>query len=184
MPKLSKQKRLTDFQFREKLYEELEKGENGYGHSKTKFVERLRSTYSLHIGRGLQLYDIYYQEWQEINKKAAVEALEEAAKEKAAKALKTKIDELHRIEERIDYCLSIKAGKAFKAGDTIIVATFTDEARFQAEATKLINMKASWQGWNAPIKTASTDTEGNDKHDIDYNKLSNEALYEIINAKK
>lgn len=95
------QKRLSDELFKDLLFKELNSG-NEKAHLKTNFFEHLRTNYSLHKGRAMELHDLYYPEWSNLNNKATAEQTIDNAKETAKKHNITRdklVQELNEVKE-------------------------------------------------------------------------------------
>lgn len=95
------QKRLSDELFKELLFKELNSG-NEKAHLKTNFFELIRTNYSIHKGRAMELHNIYYSEWSNLNNKATNEQTISQAKEAVKKHNITRdklVEELNEVKE-------------------------------------------------------------------------------------
>lgn len=95
------QKRLSDDLFKELLFKELNSG-NEKAHLKTNFFELIRTNYSLHKGRAIELHDTYYPEWVNLQSKATNEQTIEQVKESVKKHNITRdslVEELNEVKE-------------------------------------------------------------------------------------
>lgn len=104
--------------------------------------------------------------WTEANKRflEAHEAVQEKIQSKKEKAALEKFEKLYLDKNKhteelisdIERLSEIKAGKALKVGDQIIVASFADELRAKAEIRNIRTQIGKWYGFEAPKKLDHT----------------------------
>lgn len=95
------QQRLSDELFKDLLFKELNSG-NEKAHLKTNFFEHLRTNYSLHKGRAIELHDTYYTEWVNLQNKVNHEQTIKSAIKSAKKHNITRdklVEELNEVKE-------------------------------------------------------------------------------------
>jgi hypothetical protein len=94
-------KRLSETEFKSILLSELNKADSK-AHSKTNFFELLRTKYSIHKGRALELHKKYYSEWSKLREDGMNTGIQDAAKEQAKNGIKTKIERQLHIQKQIE----------------------------------------------------------------------------------
>ena len=114
------QNRLSDDLFKELLFKELNSG-NEKAHLKTNFFELIRTNYSIHKGRAMDLHDSCYPEWVNLQNKATNEQTIEIAKESVIKhnitrdSLVTELNEVKELAKIPDQFGKINATAVIKA---------------------------------------------------------------------
>ena len=133
--KITKQKISSEAQWKSLVYEYLTNGNRG----KSNFYELLRTKYKCEKSNTLKQYDIYEAEY-DLNLNNGKDAqIQEAEKERLKSAILTKY-------ERILIAQSIAQGKAWKAGNTMVVPSAGDRIR-------ALDYLAKIEGDYAPNKT-------------------------------
>ena len=94
-------KRLSDTEFKKILFSELKK-EDSIAHSKTNFFKLLRTKYSIHKGRALELHDRFYSEWANMRDKGLANGIVRAAEKEAQMGLKSKLERQIHLQKQID----------------------------------------------------------------------------------
>ena len=132
---ITKQKISSEAQWKSLVYDYLTNGNRG----KSNFYEHLRTKYKCEKSNTLKQYDIYEAEY-DLNLNNGKDAqIQEAEKERLKSAILTKY-------ERILIAQSIAQGKAWKAGNTMVVPSAGDRIR-------ALDYLAKIEGDYAPNKT-------------------------------
>ena len=132
---ITKQKISSEAQWKSLVYDYLTNGNRG----KSNFYELLRTKYKCEKSNTLKQYDIYEAEY-DLNLNNGKDAqIQEAEKERLKSAILTKY-------ERILIAQSIAQGKAWKAGNTMVVPSAGDRIR-------ALDYLAKIEGDYAPNKT-------------------------------
>lgn len=159
MAKVKSQNRISEEQFRKLLLKELTKS-NSKAHLKTNFFQLLKTKYSIDKKRSFNLHDKYYTEHQNSkNEQLAVQTIEQE-KQAFKLGLNDKNEHAQKLVDEIKRLQEIKAGKALKVGETIIIATFQDEIRAKAEIRAIRTQVGKWYGFDAPTKQELTGKDG------------------------
>lgn len=94
-------KRISDTEFKQLMLSELKKSESK-AHSKTNFFELLRTKYSIHKKRALELHDKYYSEWAKLRESGLTGGIVKAAEKDAQMGLKSKFERQLHLQKQID----------------------------------------------------------------------------------
>lgn len=94
-------KRLSDTEFKKLLLSELKKTESK-AHSKTNFFELLRTKYSIHKGRALELHDKFYSEWAQLREQGLNKGIEQSGIDDAKKGIKTKQERMLYLQQAVE----------------------------------------------------------------------------------
>jgi hypothetical protein len=162
-------KRISDTEFKQKLLSELKK-EDSKAHSKTNFYELLRTKYSIHKQRALELHSKYYSEWANLRESGLSKGIERNAIKEAESGLKSKLEKQLHIQKQIDEIQNdidrgvledyVVVGGKLQVVNKIMNAE--TKAYLRKTIKELYAELNKMDGSYAPTKIAGTDTNGND----------------------
>ena len=145
----TKQKISSEAQWKSLVYDYLTNGNRG----KSNFYELLRTNYKCEKSNTLKQYDIYEAEYDLTLNKGKDDIILESEKERLKSAILTKF-------ERMEIASNIAKGKAWKSGNVMVVPNASDRMKACDYLSKI-------DGDYAPTKIAETDSDGNDKLNIE-----------------
>ena len=145
----NKQKISSEAQWKSLVYEYLTNGNRG----KSNFYEHLRTNYKCEKSNTLKKYDVYEVEYDLNLNKGKDDIILETEKERLKSAILTKF-------ERMEIASNIAKGKAWKSGNVMVVPNASDRMKACDYLSKI-------DGDYAPTKVAETDSDGNDKLNIE-----------------
>jgi len=145
----NKQKISSEAQWKSLVYDYLTNGNRG----KSNFYEHLRTNYKCEKSNTLKKYDIYELEYDLTLNKGKDDIILDAEKERLKSAILTKF-------ERMEIASNIAKGKAWKSGNVMVVPNASDRMKACDYLSKI-------DGDYAPTKVAETDSDGNDKLNIE-----------------
>ena len=119
--------------------------------------------YGKKFQKSARTIDSYIKEAKKIIEQSN-QALQEKIQSKKEKTALERFEKLYLDKNKhteeliadIERLSEIKAGKALKVGDQIIVATFADELRAKAEIRNIRTQIGKWYGFEAPKKVDHT----------------------------
>lgn len=181
--------RLTDQQFKQKLFEKLNAG-NEAAHKKTPFWRLLQTNFQIDKLRSLRLHDTYYPEWTALQTKAVEQTTIAKTIEKTNHLLQTKtgkidwyIHEILRIEAQlrgdVNFTFLIHT-KAFPSHDA--AGNFQLPIQVQDLLRRTLReyiSELSRLNGEYVTKIAETDGDGNDRAKFDVGKVPTEVLFEL-----
>ena len=144
-----KQKISSEAQWKSLVYDYLTNGNRG----KSNFYELLRTSYKCEKQNTLKQYDIYEKQYDLTLNKGKDDIIHDAEKERLKSAILTKF-------ERMEIASNIAKGKAWKSGNVMVVPNASDRMKACDYLSKI-------DGDYAPTKIAETDSDGNDKLNIE-----------------
>jgi len=147
--KQTKQKISSEAQWKSLVYDYLTNGNRG----KSNFYELLRTNYKCEKSNTLKKYDVYEVEYDLNLNKGKDDIILETEKERLKSAILTKF-------ERMEIASNIAKGKAWKSGNVMVVPNASDRMKACDYLSKI-------DGDYAPTKVAETDSDGNDKLNIE-----------------
>ena len=138
--------------------------------------EAVLSHYVVRYRKNRRTIERYYKDAQEYNKarqikeeKVRNEVLIESTRDTITTVLKSKEYYLEELQNDFEDLKRISSGSVFKQVDkktgNVIgysQAGFNDEVQAKRARMSIVERLADITGWNAPIKTAETDSDGND----------------------